>query len=1034
MSRRRAVGGVVLALAATTFLVAPAQAEPPGLSTPLSGRGFQRLDTGHLGKVLNLPAALDQDRTVSALVQLTGDPVAVLRQRSTGTFSEKAAERQVRAGQDKAIPRLTAAGATPYGRLDTVLNAVQVRVKVSDLSKLAALREVKAIQVSQLVKADNSRSNVATGTDRAWQYLGRTGKGRTIGVIDTGIDYTHADFGGAGTTAAYQANDGTVIEPGSFPTVKVTGGYDLVGDAYDPSSNDPAVATPHPDPDPLDCEGHGTHVAGTAAGSGVTTSGATYTGTYNRSTTGKRFDVEPGAAPEAKLKAYRIFGCSGAAGDDVIVAAIDRATSDHVDVLNMSLGSSLGTADNLNNVAIANATAAGVLVVVSAGNSGAGAYLLGTPAASDTALAVAASDNEFAKFPGASISGAVSAKGLIANGVAIPTPLTGTLVDVGLGCSAADYAGVAGQIALTTRGECGRTDRAVLGQQAGAKAVIMVNTDTDLPPYEGDIAGVTIPFVGVSSTAGPALRAASGEQVTVAASTPVTNPGYGKIAPFSSNGPRRGDSAQKPDVTAPGVSVPSAAVGTGTGSVRESGTSMAAPHTAGVAALVRQSHPTWTPRQVKAVLQATARPSGVKAYDSQRAGTGLVQAETASRAKVYTWTSSDLNSLKFGMNELSGTHTESQLFHLANRSSKTVTYNLSTTMSTSKRGADLTVSPGKVTVKAGKNATVHLTLRLTTGDLPGLPGADASDGGVVSSIHGLVTAKPSKTTSDTPTLQTSFLFVPVPVSLVRAQREVKPTSGGAYQKIAVTNSGRHSGESTLYSWLLADAAGDVADREVADLTNLGVATYPGTVVGESSTDRFLTFSVTQAIGTSTHSSQAVEIALDVNGDGQTDYYTIGADVGLLLAGDPDGTYGSFTVDARSGELVDAWSASAPANGSTVVLPVLASRLGVNAETGPIRVPNVAGYSVVSGGQPDVMSGPASYDPFAPVTSSGTTVVLKPGQSTSLAVKVDEAELGRQTHAGWLVVTPDDRAGLEEGDRVALVGATTPPVQVDSTRR
>src|SRR4029077_14318433 len=104
---------------------------------------------------------------------------------------------------------------------------------------------------------------------------------------------------------------------------------------------------------------------------------------------------------------------------------------------------------------------------------------------------------------------------------------------------------------------------------------------------------------------------------------------YTRTADFSSNGPRRLDSAQKPDVAAPGVSIPSGAVGTGTGSIRESGASMASPHTAGVAALVRQAHPTWSPLQIKSAIMSTSAPSKVGGYDPQLVGTGLVQPRSA---------------------------------------------------------------------------------------------------------------------------------------------------------------------------------------------------------------------------------------------------------------------------------------------------------------------------------------------------------------------------------------------------------------------
>ena len=158
---------------------------------------------------------------------------------------------------------------------------------------------------------------------------------------------------------------------------RVKGGIDLVGDSY---NADPDSATyqpiPHPDPNPLDCVhtsgsvGHGSHVAGTAAGSGVLANGTTYTGPYNATTiSGNSWTVGPGVAPKADLYAVRVFGCDGST--DVTVDAIEWAVDNDMDVINMSLGSSFGTKDDPSAVATTNAAKAGVVVVTSAGNSGA---------------------------------------------------------------------------------------------------------------------------------------------------------------------------------------------------------------------------------------------------------------------------------------------------------------------------------------------------------------------------------------------------------------------------------------------------------------------------------------------------------------------------------------------------------------------------------------------------------------------------------------------------------------------------------------
>ena len=662
-----AVGGLTLAVLGGLALpagAAPVPQPPPRAGAP-SGR------PAGPGRITNLPQSLQRDKVVSALVQLDGDPVALQRAQAAPGFDGRRAERALERRQDATLPALEAAGAQVHERLGTVLNAVRVRAKVRDLDAIAAVPGVRAVQVSRVVRRANARSAQFTGVDQTWQDLGLTGKGQVIGVVDTGVDYTHADFGGPGTRSAFANNDGAVVEPGSFPTAKVTGGHDFVGDDYDASAEDDSRAVPHPDDDPLDCQGHGSHVAGTAAGGGVDAQGRPYTGPYTEAALSQRFDVAPGAAPQATLKAYRVFGCDGSAGDDIIIAAIDRAVADGVGVVNLSLAAPYGTAHDLETEAIEAATEAGVLVVTAAGNSGSGAYVVGSPATADAALAVAAVDAE---------------------------------------------------------------------------------------PTSGGAA----------------------------------NPGYGKVAGFSAGGPRRSDSAQKPDVAAPGVSIPSVALGTGTGSTRLSGTSMATPHTAGIAALVRQAHRSWTPLQVKAAIMSTALPTKIEGYDSGRAGTGLVQPRRAAAAKAYAWTSTGLNSLTFGMNQLSGSYRETQSFKITNRSKSAITYTLSSTLSSARRGAAVSIEPSTLTVKAGATRTVAVTISLSKADVAALPGASSSDGGRLISLRGVVTAKPKGSHTGIVGLRTAFVAVPVPLSVVKASTTVSPTASG-YSGIKVTNSGVHTG-------------------------------------------------------------------------------------------------------------------------------------------------------------------------------------------------------------------------------------------------
>ena len=891
MRSRLALGGLALAVAAA--LTVPASAAPVRVTPAPPGSLGAPLPTD--GVSVALPQVLQRDRLVHALVQLDGDPVAVLRARSGGDLGRREAERRVARDQDAVLPRLRAAGARVEGRLDTVLNAVQVRATLADLATIARTDGVRHVQPSRIVRLADADSNRFTGVPQAWQDLGRTGRGQVIGVVDTGIDYTHADFGGPGTEDAFLANRGSVVEAGSFPTAKVTGGQDLVGDLFDASSSDESRLVPHPDADPLDCDGHGTHVAGTAAGAGVTAAGATYTGPYTAAALDQPFAVSPGAAPAATLRSYRVFGCSGSTRDDIVAAALDRAVADGVDVLNLSLSTAYGTRDDLEIQAVQAAAKAGVLVVGAAGNSGPGGYLTSSPATADAALAVAAVDATPELFAGA------------------------------------------------------------------------------------------------------------------------PNPDRGRVAGLSSGGPRRLDSAQKPDLAAPGVNVSSAALGTGTASTALSGTSTAAPHVAGIAALVRQAHPSWTPLQVKAALMSSAATAPLQGYDSRRLGTGLVQARQAVAAQAYAWTSSGLNSLSFGMNQLSGTHYESKSFKITNRSRSSVSYTLGTTLSSARMGVDLTVSPRTVTVGAGATADVKLTLHYSKADVAKLPGADRSEDGRVTSLHGVVTATPKSRPAGIGTLRMAFVSVPVPLSSVTSSTTVKPTGGGRYGAIKLTNSGRHTGTADLYQALLKDPAGDASTSETADLTDLGVQ---ATAVAGDPADRLVVFAAGQARGTSTQGTHEVDVEIDTDGDGIADYLTYAADSGLMRGEEADGTISAFTITAADHRLVDLRRASAPTNGSTVLLPVLASSIGVTATSPAFRV-SATGFSLTGDGGYDVVSGTGRFQPFRPALNQGQRVKLDPGTSASVTTRVDAAQTSRQTVTGWLVVTPDDAAGRAEVDRVGL---------------
>ena len=149
------------------------------------------------------------------------------------------------------------------------------------------------------------------------------------------------------------------------------------------------------------------------------------------------------------------------------------------------------------------------------------------------------------------------------------------------------------------------------------------------------------------------MLAADGTTVTLSPTT-LANPGYLSLASFTSFGARTGDSWLKPDVTAPGVSIASVGMGTGNQAAILSGTSMAAPHTAGLAALVKQAHPSWKKVEYwKAAIVNTADPGKVNGYSTRGAGRRLIQAPGASPRRWWHLVTKGAATLNYGYAELS---------------------------------------------------------------------------------------------------------------------------------------------------------------------------------------------------------------------------------------------------------------------------------------------------------------------------------------------------------------------------------------------
>ena len=809
-----------------------------------------------IGVDATIPEALFQESgPVSVMIELDALPGAKAYAATSGKVARAVATRAAISRVTRLQASVRAQLASPATRAQVLFETanayagIAVRTDRSRLEAIAALPGVKAVHRLVPKSRDNFIAVPLIQAPAVWVDAGFTGKGVTVGIIDTGIDYTHADFGGPGTVAAYEAAL-AAKQAGSSPDypdpAKVAGGYDFAGNAYDAANPDKAV--PLPDDNPLDCGGHGTHVAGTTGGYGVAANGSTYRGPWNASTPFDTMDIGPGVAPEAELYAIKIFGCEGST--NLVVEALDWALdpngdgdfSDHLDVVNMSLGSEFGSPEDPDSVATDNTVEAGVAVIASAGNSGDIYEITGSPGASKRALSVAASEDRGQIVDGFTArigsASAVEYPALLSEAFAWTSGVSNAPVaKVGDwaaapsesnnsdGCStfsAADAAKVAGKVALLmwdsndVQRRCGSAGRSANAFAAGATGAILgsdqvmfsvgITGSADIPVILSNATGTTalVAALDAGTAVTATLNADLRNSVRVIVPVGPTDP-TDTLTSFTSRGTSIAGNA-KPDVSAPGSTIFSAASGTGNEGVSLSGTSMAAPATAGVAALVRQAHPTWSADDVKAAIMNTADhdlfldpgKTGPR-YDVLRAGAGRVDAKEAVRSQAVAYVTDDAGavSVSFGVMNVSGATRVSKTVRIADKRTggSPVTYRLALDPINTLAGAAYSISPSSVTVSPGGSKDVRVTLAVDPSKLvhkadPTIT-LDPMGDGVMRDFLTDVSAQLKATPSDaSPTLRVAVFAAPRPASSISGGSSVSVSGSGKLLKGTLTLAGR----------------------------------------------------------------------------------------------------------------------------------------------------------------------------------------------------------------------------------------------------
>ncbi len=436
---------------------------------------------------------------------------------------------------------------------DTLFTGLAVRGKAHQLEKIETedfVRKSYPVQTYQAT-AENSVDFLKQGaffqSEAGSEY---TGKGVKVGVIDTGIDYTHPDL-----AASYQ------------------GGFDVVDLDDDPMETQVDQGMPTI---------HGSHVAGIIAARGKM----------------------KGVAPEAELYGYRALGPGGMGTSVQVIAALEKAVKDGMDIINMSLGSSVNGPDWPTSAAVNQAIEKGVSVVVANGNEGPENWTVGSPATSDKAISVGASKPPMTT---PSLYDQLHDKTIDLNLFmgSVPWDLEKKYPIVHRKLENGKIEDARGRIVLIERGTVPFADKARAAEKAGAEAVVIYNNE------KGSFAGsiddgnepIAIPVVSVSEKDGQWLK----KNAAVKETWLETN--YQKeqdlMASFSSRGPVTVNWEIKPEIVAPGAAITSTVPG---GYQELQGTSMAAPHVAGGLALVKQAHPDWSHEQLKGALLTTALP------------------------------------------------------------------------------------------------------------------------------------------------------------------------------------------------------------------------------------------------------------------------------------------------------------------------------------------------------------------------------------------------------------------------------------------
>jgi minor extracellular serine protease Vpr len=1067
-------------LSATTFAAAAGPRET-------SAASLTRLESFALPEVIESTSGASPRSTLHPSLEGAAGRLDVfvrLAGQSVAGSEEAVTREQVLMEQAAFINRILAVApsAEVVASMQLATNAVVLRVDAADLPQLARDTAVtRVVQVSDY-RQDLSETVPYIGADTAHSF-GARGQGVRIAVIDSGVDYTHAALGGPGTQASYEAawaplpppgapaiptvpagtgylvvdDPGTAADNGLFPSKKVIGGYDFVGERWPtfiPPGSPPGTQPQlEPDPDPIGAPdattfgGHGTHVADIIAG---------------------KLGVAPGA------KVYALKACSAPATSCSGVALIqsmefaldpngDGRIRDRVDIINMSLGSTYGQPfDDDLSLAVDNATRVGVLTVASAGNSADKQFTTGSPAAASSALSVAQTEVPSAALQLMELLAPITgSRGAVFQPWS--APLTATIEGPvfypaaggkRLGCADANGTTpytpgeLAGRIVLVDRGSCSFSLK--IANIAAAGGVLgIIGLVTPDAPFAGAFGGgvQTIPGYMISQADANVLRTGTAS----VRFSPENNVSLaGTVTSTSARGPRFDDNIVKPEIGAPGASV-SADSGGFTATSAFGGTSGSSPMVAGAAAILKEARPFLRPLDIKQLLINTAEtqvfsPSvGGSVLPDQlapitRIGGGEVRVDRALFSPVIV---SDVTgdavsrirgAMSFGYLDASKpTTTFTRRLEVENRSFLPLVYSVSPTLryqDDKDTGAvTMTVSPSKIVVYpfGSTKVTVKLTVDgtklrnnlMNSGNLGNAIGpltANEYDGYVVFKGHRHQVTMPwhilPRKSADVVATLTAGKLPPV-----------DPLIGVGF--VPLENKG--VGDANIFAYSALGSGPDTPRGERGEqqpnptIRVAAVNTFltPAGAVCSASPNFVWEFAFNMYERKASPVGTIHEVDLDVNNDGTNDFAVISQDVGGITSV-ADGRQVTAVINLATGASIARFFVEHATNSSNVILRVCGNDLGLTqASIGqPMRATFVA-FNWYFGGEVESLLGPFALTPFGEeYTAAVPGDLLTYKQKGDLAFTQWPLFDGTDPHAGVLLVNNSDFGPASRGGATA----------------